>query len=730
MTIAILGVLATTGAMAQDSTSDAPKPRPVIEALRIDSPLSVDGVLDELAWEQAPRSGDFFQRQPVEFAPSTERTEIQIAYTAEMLYVAVRAYDREPEKIVAGEMGLDVGIFRDDGIVLLFDTFHDRRNAYFFETNPNSSRTDGIVTDEGRDFNIDWDTIWSVQSRIHEGGWTAEFGIPFSSLRFDPASDTWGLQVRRIIKRNEEITFWSPIGLQASLFRMSLAGEVRGLRDLQVGRSLRVTPFVVGDASSARDEDTGRSEDTTDFDAGLDVKWGITDGLTLDLTVNTDFAETEVDEIQTNLTRFPLFFPEKRAFFLENAGIFQFGPNLGPFLQPFFSRRIGISDDGRMVDLEAGARLAGRAGEWSLGFLGARTGSLPADPEDDLEAIPESTWGVARIKRNLGERSFVGLLATHRDQDDGTKQTIFGADYNWKPDDAWDVWLFGAGTDTHDSPGAETGDAGVFGLSTLYRADQFNARFVAWEVGENWEPAAGFTLRNGFRNYCTHMTWEPRPSWRGVRNLFHQLTIDYFDNPDGEKETVEVEFDLFGMQFLSGDFFTVLGHYTFERLDEPFEIFDGIEIPSGEYEWTDVGFFFTTPTSRPLDTDLFVTVGDFFDGDRLSANFLLQYRPNKYFRTRTSWNHNRIELPAGNFTTNIIRQRIEVSFSPDLVLNALIQSSDASESLGINLRLNWHYRPGSDLFVVYNHGWDAPDVSDLTSRSRQLVVKWTWAWQS
>ena len=239
----------------------------------------------------------------------------------------MRAHDRQPEDIIAGEMGLDVGIFRDDGIVLLLDTFHDQRNAYFFETNANSSRTDGLVTDEGRDFNIDFDTIWDVGAQIHDTGWTAEFAIPFASLRFDPESDIWGLQVRRYIKRKEELTFWSPLGLDADLFRMSQAGRIRGLRDLAVGRNLRVTPFLVGSASSVQNGPGGGDDEM--LDAGLDVKWGVTDGLTLDLTVNTDFAETEVDEVQTNLTRFPLFFPEKRAFFLENSGIFQFGPKFG-----------------------------------------------------------------------------------------------------------------------------------------------------------------------------------------------------------------------------------------------------------------------------------------------------------------------------------------------------------------------------------------------------------------
>ena len=235
LVLALAALLPAGDAAAEDAERSATKPRPTIEALRTDAAPSVDGVLDETVWQAAPRSGEFFQRQPDEFEPATEDTDVQIAYTDSTLYVAVRAYDREPEKIVAGEMGLDSGLFRDDAIVLLFDTFHDRRNAYFFETNPNSSRTDGLVTDEGRDFNVDWDTIWDVACRVNEGGWVAEFAIPFSSLRFDPEAETWGFQVRRTIKRKEELTFWSPIGREVDLFRMSQAGEIHGLQGLSVG---------------------------------------------------------------------------------------------------------------------------------------------------------------------------------------------------------------------------------------------------------------------------------------------------------------------------------------------------------------------------------------------------------------------------------------------------------------------------------------------------------------
>ena len=443
--------------------------------------------------------------------------------------------------------------------------------------------------------------------------------------------------------------------------------------------------------------------------------------------------------MRTNLTRFPLFFPEKRAFFLENAGIFEFGSGLGTPI-PFFSRRIGIARDGRQVDLDYGARLAGRVGPWSVGLLGAQTGSLSADAESGLGAVPENTWGVARVKRNLGERSFVGLLATHRDGDDGSRQTVVGFDANWKPSDQWDLWAFAQTTDETAADGIEPvdGDDGdVYGGSVRYRSDDFEGWLALSEAGETYDPDAGFRFRSGYRNLLANLLWLPRPEqkgiWRNVRNTLYELTVDYFEDSNGEKETVFVEFNPFGVQYLSGDFFTLFPQYQFERLDQPFEIIDGIVIPAGEYEWFDTGFVVRTANSRPVSIDWVIGGGEFFDGDRFNTTLSVRFRPGKSFRSLTTWDHNQIDLPGGSFDANVFRQRFELSFSPDLVVSALVQASDASENLGVNLRLNWHYRPGSDLFVVYNHGWDLPDFSsfgELDSRARQLVVKWTWAWQS
>ncbi|MCG8459129.1 MAG: carbohydrate binding family 9 domain-containing protein [Holophagales bacterium] len=709
------GVAAATIELGQD--------RPRIQALRIEEAITLDGVLDEPAWSRAQVSGGFTQREPEELEPATETTEIRVVYTAETLYIGIHARDREAGEIIGKEMGLDSPLSRDDALVVLLDTFLDRRNAYFLETNPNSSRTDGYVTDEGRDFSTDWDGIWDVRSRRNAQGWATEYAIPFAGLRFDPNSDTWGLQVRRIIKRKNEITFWAPIGREADLFRLSKAGDLTGLRGLNTGRDLRVEPYISATASRSVDEDGVKTSDE-DSETGIDLKWGVTRGLVLDLTVNTDFAETEVDELKVNLTRFSLFLPEKRDFFLENAGIFRFGPSVGPRLNIFFSRRIGIADDGRQVSLDYGARLAGRAGPWSLGILGARTGSLPADPENELDAIPETDWGTVRIKRNLGERSNVGLLVTERDAADGSRNRVMGFDGEWKPNDNLSLWSYVAAS---DGPNDDS-DGFSGGLGAEFSGDFWSWEVAALEIEEEFVPDLGFVLRPGRRNTFGEVRWSPRPDIEGVRDFFFEAEWDVFTLEDGTTETIDASLDLFGVNFSSGGWAGLFTQYRFERLFEDFEIFDGVVLPMGEYEWMDAGIFGGTSSARTLSAQGHIVGGDFFDGKRLAWNITVRWRPSRFFQTSTSWNHNDIEVGNGEFETNLWRQRLEVALSPTLGFDAFFQYNESAEVAALNLRVGWQYKASSDLFLVYNQGWDAPGLGDFATRDRQLVLKVSYSW--
>jgi hypothetical protein len=691
-----------------------------VQALPISAEIDIDGRLDEPVWSEAEIATDFVQREPDESDPATEKTEIRIVYTPRMLYIGIRAFDSRPESIMAREMGRDAALMRDDSVIILLDTFHDHRNAYFFETNPTASRTDGYVTDEGQDFNIQWDGVWWAASQIDASGWTAEIGIPFWTLRFDPNVDSWGLNVRRLIRRKNETAFWSPIGLDAELFRISRAGHLGGLTGLQQGLNINVKPFIT--ASTGESEDDGAE---SDFDPGLDVKWGVTKGSSLDLTINTDFAETEVDELQLNLTRFPLFFPEKREFFLENAGIFEFGTppaRRGPLFRLFFSRRIGISEEGEELPMDWGVRLSGKEGKWSLGFLDAQTGELVTDEE----SVPDNNWAVARVKRNVGGRSSVGVMATRRHADSEDENLTYGVDWNLRPTQKLTIWGFGAAS---KDPDVEE-DNRIFGSGVEWQSSVWRVAAGYVDIGGSFNPEAGFLRREDVKRYDGVVRYEPRPQSSPILNYIFEVESFRFVRPDSSTESMETQIDFFGMRFRSNNRFVLFTQFKEEGLDEPFEIVEGIFIPVGEYRFQDWGARFGTDEGKKLSLRGFLVAGEFFDGDRRATTLSLTWGPSRHFGSQTTWSYTDVDLPVGDFTTNIIRERLSVPVSPNMVASALVQYDDLEELLSVNFRYNWIYRPGADLFVVFNQTWNAPDgLSGLTTRDRRIIVKFTYLWQ-
>ena len=420
---------------------------PEIVALAIPSAINVDGRLDDEPWSRAPVGSGFTQREPIEGDPATEGTEFRVVYTPSHLYIAVTAYQEQPPAIVAKEMERDSRLYRDDSIAIVLDTFADGRNGYVFETNTNGARFDALITDEGGNVNTEWDGVWAVVSRRTADGWTAEFAIPFSTLRFAPGLSQWGLNVRRMIRRKSEEVNWAPLGFddgdpadrtRYAVYRMSLAGRLSGLENLRPSRQIDVTPFLVNDTSRRPLSEEWRTENATD--AGLDVKWGLTRNLVLDLTLNTDFAEVEIDDQQVNLTRFSLFFPEKRDFFLENAGIFEYGlpqrdARSPVLMKVFFSRRIGFYE-GREVPINYGARLTGRVGGWNLGVLEVTTDAVEFD---DGSSVRSANFGVIRLQRNVGRRSGVGLVYTDHSDSGEVRNRVFGVDFDYQPTRHFDL---------------------------------------------------------------------------------------------------------------------------------------------------------------------------------------------------------------------------------------------------------------------------------------------------
>ncbi len=699
-------------------------PRPKVAALHISEPIRVDGVLDDAAWQQAEPAKNFVQREPVPFAPATEDTEVRVAFTNSTLYVAVRALSSKPEAVVADEMLRDGALFRDDSVIIFFDTFNDNRNAFWFETNANGARTDALVTDEGRDFNVQWDGVWDVSARRNSEGWAAELAIPFSTLRFDPNQDTWGFQVRRLIRHKSEEVYWASMPIQANLFRVSLAGDLTGIRGPEPGLNLRVKPFGIGKQAEVP-VGGGRTETDEDFDAGIDAKWGLTRTLTLDLTYNTDFAETEVDDQQINLTRFGLFFPEKREFFLENAGIFEFGfnPPGTPLLKPFFSRSLGIGPFGVVVPIDWGARLTGRAGPWSIGLVDVQTEETPITPFFEL---PQNNWGALRVKRNVGRRSTLGMIATNREAAGEDYNRVFGFDTEIRPTQR--TGLSGFYTQS-DGPGSTDGDEWAGGARAFYQSNIMFLGLDAVQIGEAYNPEVGFLLRNAIRRYVPRFSYDPRPNKKGILSFHFGGIADVTTDLDDRTESRYLAADVFGLRTLREDQFTLTVENSFERLPGPFPISPGVVIPAGDYDWDNVSLGFSTNNSRRLALNGGVQVGEFYDGDTVNGSLVLGIRANRHLRTDTIWVHADVNLPQGDFTTNVIRQRIGVSITPNLSTNTYVQYNDAAELLSLNLRFNWIYRPGSDIFLIFNENWNAPGLDDLSSRDRAVTLKMTYLFE-
>jgi len=450
---------------------------------------------------------------------------------------------------------------------------------------------------------------------------------------------------------------------------------------------------------------------------GVDVKWGVGRGLSLDATVHTDFAESDVDEQQVNLSQFSLFLPERREFFLENAGIFEFGPRdvfTSPVMRPFFSRRVGLTADGQAVPIDWGTRLTGRAGPWSLGVLDVQTGA-PANGGGEGD-----NWGVLRVKRRIGERLSFGLLST-RHAAAGEENRVYGVDADFNPTSRLKLRTFWAQSDdTMDGTG-RTG-----GLGAVYRGPIWRWSLDATEIGERFDPEAGFLQRRGVRRYTGSLTFVPRPDIPHIRNLFFEGRSENYTDLDGRLNWSWNGADLFSFRTKSDDVVSLYGDARFERLTEPFEIHPGIFVPPGEHRFGDLGVWFETNASRAVSGNGWIQKGSFYDGDRLAHGLGLKLRPGSRFRSESSWDHHHIELPAGTFDTNLFHQRLTFAATPDLSTSAFVQFNDAAELLSANLRFNWIYRPGADVFLVFNETWDATGFGQRTQRDRQAILKVTY----
>ena len=705
--------------------------RATLRAVRLDEPLDVDGRLEERAYTTTPAISGFIQQEPLEGRPATEKTDVWVFYDETNVYFSARLWDSHPERIVANEMRRDNRNieFSSSSFAVILDTFYDRRNGFLFQTNPLGALYDAQVTDE-RNTNSDWNTIWYVKSGRFAEGWTLEMAIPFKSLRYRAgAAQIWGVNFRRNIKWKNERSYLTPMPAafnREGIKKLSMAATLVGIEPPARAMNLEVKPYVTASASTNLGADVP-FENQGDADLGFDVKYGVTKSLVADVTYNTDFAQVEDDESQVTLTRFGLVFPEKREFFLEGQGIFNFGGRQSgrrggggggqsdtPIL--FFSRRIGLSGSSE-VPILAGGRLTGRSGAYSIGLLNISTRSV------DEADIPQTNFSVVRIKRDVLRRSTVGFIGTYRDENlDGTgSNAAYGLDGNFTFYENLNINAFYARTDT---PNAVEGDTS-YRASVRYRNDLYGFDAEHLLIDPSFNPEVGFVLREDIRKTSGSLRYSPRP--RGiaaVRQFEFEAKYNYLETTAGALESKKFELQT-RTRFESGDFSNVTYDRNFEFLFEPFEISDGVTIPVGGYNFDRLraGVYFSS--HRPVSRWVGAEVGSFFSGTRTEVTWRGRIDVSSRFSLEPNLSLNWIDLAEGTFTTNLIRLRATYTMSPRSFVGALVQYNSEADSLSTNVRFRWEYRPGSDLFVVYTDGRNTltPGYPGLENRS--LVFKVT-----
>jgi hypothetical protein len=711
-------------------TPSAPQPRQGTARRMTQAPV-IDGKLDEAVWRQAELFTGFTQREPQTGAPASERTEVRIFTDATALYVGAFLYDSRAAEIVPGEKVRDVQLSNSDYFSLILDTYQDRQNGFVFGTTPAGIEYDGQVTREGEGggvfqqgqnraqsgamggFNLNWDGSWTVAASRDSLGWYAEFRIPFTTLRYGAgSSQTWGLNLARLIRRTNEEVFWAPIPRQFGLNRLSLAGTLAGVEP-PVNRIATITPYVTG---STRTNYQPAKLGTSEFDAGFDAKYGVTQSLTLDLTYNTDFAQVEVDDQRVNLTRFPLFFPEKRPFFLENAGVFSAGTPQAVDL--FFSRRIGIDSLGNPLPLLGGGRLTGRIGDLTVGGLQLLT--------NDFSTLKGQSYSVGRVARELGRRSRIGIIGVQRvarDSTDDWHRTLgvdgrLGVGNDWTGD-----WWLGM-TDSPIRGNDNTGYSGRLAYST----NNWNNNIRYMQVGSDFVPELGFLNRPDGYRYTEIMLMrfvrDPKREWLRVWNP--HISYRLYEGLDGFMQSTWWHIDATEVEFRSGARFGPDLNIYREGLQTPFAIAPGVTLPVGEYDWPVLGLDWTSNPSRPLSIVLRSEVGGFYNGNRTLNTATITWRFGATFSSSLVVDNSNVHLAQGDFTRSLVGARAAYFFTPRISVQTLTQYNNQAGVWTANTRFSWLSTAGTGLFVVFNDAEEANGFFDWRRpRTRTFTVKFT-----
>jgi hypothetical protein len=697
-------------------------------ARQADEDIEIDGALTEPAWSKAQPIDRLTQYEPNEGSPFSQPTEIRILYDDKRIYFGFTCFDSEMNRVIANEMKRDGQLHDNDSVYVLLDTYNDRRSAFFFRVNPLGAKEDAAIADNGDTRNEDWDAVWEARARMEEDRWTVELAIPFSQLRFRQADViTWGLNVGRSLKRDNEEGIWYPRtkadGFRAR-YKTTTLGELTGMEGIAPGRNFEMLPYVLPGATKAEGETT-----TGKFEVGFDAKFGITSNLIADMTINTDFAQVEADDEQVNLTRFSLFFPEKRPFFLEGASQYDFGVPRTSFRRPppallFYSRRIGLFE-GQPVPILAGGKVTGKLGPYSVGILSALTEEATVLPDEDDEEgetlyVPRRNYTVLRVKRDVLQQSSVGVIAVNQDDREGYNRAG-GVDFVYRPSN--NARIRGMWARTLDEEDGD-GDAAYIGGS--WRNELFELRSSTMRIGNNFNPEVGFVQREGVQRHGFEARYMPWPQRFGIQEVFTGPEASFVYDLDGELLTRELSYFAFIRPQIGGSF-RVGVENTFEYLDEEFEIRDGIMIPAGDYTSNGFSGGIGTEDGRAVGIDLRANVGEFFDGNRTSIGTGVSLRPSIHLGVETRYSLNHVDLPAGSFDANILSSRVDYTLTTDLFAKLFAQWNSDSEIVAVNFLLNFIYRPGSDFFLAFNQTYDYSGVTTELVDSA-VVAKMTYWW--
>jgi hypothetical protein len=714
-------VLFSASARAGQRAGSTPE-RPTVTATRLNAgeSLMVDGNLDEAVWRRAVPAADFKQFDPKNGAPATEATEIRIVIDHDNLYIGAQFFDSDPTGLRGNQMVRDGSLGADDRFIWVLDPFYDQRSGYYFEVNPSGAMGDAQLiqasgTTGGTIQNRAWDGIWRARVRRTDKGWTAEIAIPFRTLSFNPDQQAWGANFQRTVRRKNEESLWAGWDRNQGIYSLGAAGRIEGITDVSQGRGLDIKPYVIG---NYRDT-TSAAASTYKGNTGLDFLYSVTPQLKANLTINTDFAQTEVDDRQVNLTRFPLFFPEKRDFFLEGQGNFDFSREASNDLTAFFTRRIGITDKGQPQKIDYGAKLGGQVGRFNVGMMQVRTAEQPdAAGEDFL---------VLRPKRQFLRESYVGAIYTRRSTRNSTVQDrhSIGADFQLSTARfRGNQNLIFTGFFIKTPDGVKRTDNESWGLRLNYPNDKWRLQVATRQFAKNFAPAIGFSERVDFKKYYTLARFAPRPkNNRWIRQVGFQAFPEVFYDWQNKLVERNVQLQLLDLDFHSGDSIGIRVTPSYDHLQADFRIGGGITLPVGtEYNFTRYNYSFSTANQRKISGNANYTVGGFYSGTRRDISGSVNLRPRRGILATLTTTFNKVDLPQGHFSSKVMRAVINTQLNPFISISNNIQFDSVSRVLGWQYRFRWIVQPGNDIYVVWLNNWQDTGPQ-LTTLDRSAAVK-------